>query len=116
MFYFNVEEVKHPLLIAALMIAFTPLLALLVILAMILVFVVMIPVGALMGIGYTLIKFYCLLCIVLVLLPVGAVVGAVILPLIFTAQKSIPECIHHFRRYKITLNELILKISESSSQ
>ncbi len=98
------------------MVAFAPFLAVAVVLAIILAFVVMIPVGALMGIGYALIKFYWLLCIVFLLLPIGAVVGAVILPLVFTAQKSIPELIHHLRRYKITLNELILKISQSSSQ
>ena len=116
MFYFNVDEVRYPLLIAALMIAFFPFLAIAVTLAMIVAFVVMIPVGALMGIGYTLVKFYCLLCIVIILLPIGAVVGSVMLPFMFTIQKGIPECIHHFRRYKVTLNELILKISESTSQ
>lgn len=116
MYYFNVDEVKHPILVVALMVAFFPFPALLAVMVIMISLVMMIPVGVLMGIGYTLIKFYWLCCIVLLLLPIGALIGAIILPFLFIVQKAIPECIHHFRRYKITLNELIVKMSQNPSQ
>ncbi len=90
MYYFEMEEVKHPMVIVALMIAFFPFFLVFVIFAMVASFGFMVPVGALMGIGYTLIKFYWLCCIVIPLLPIGALVGAVMLPVLFILQKAIP--------------------------
>jgi hypothetical protein len=90
MYYFNMEEVKHPMLIIALMVAFFPFLVLFTVLAIVASSGLMVPVGALMGIGYTLIKLYWLCCIVIPLLPIGALVGAVILPVVFITQKAIP--------------------------
>lgn len=113
MYYFDMEEVRHPMVMVVMMVVFFPFLVGFVVLAMVASFGFMVPVGALMGIGYTLIKFYWLCCIVIPLLPIGALVGAVMLPVLFILQKAIPETIHHFRRYRITLNELLLKNSEA---
>ena len=90
MFYFSMDDIKYPFLLAALMIALFPFLAITFVLIIVVAFVIMIPVGAIMGVGYSLLKFYYLLCIVILLLPVGALVGALVLPFLFTFQKAIP--------------------------
>jgi len=103
MFYFNIDGVKHPMWVIALMVTIFPFLMIGGILAVVGTFAIMVPVGAIMGIGYALLKYFYLLCLVIILLPFAAVIGAVMLPFMFTFEKSIPESIHHFRRYKITL-------------
>jgi len=90
MYYFSMDEIKHPLVLVSIMIALFPFIVIAVILALIICFVIMIPVGVIMGIGYCLMKYYYLLCLVILLLPIGALIGAISIPFIFMIQKAIP--------------------------
>ncbi len=103
MFYFNMDDIKLPLIIATLMIMLIPLLAVISMLGIVICFLVMIPVGFVMGLGLTIIKYYHLFCFVVIILPLGGVAGGVIFPFYFTFGQVLPNWIHHFRRYKITL-------------
>lgn len=103
MVYFNANEVKLPILIAILMVLLLPLLLVFSTIALISCFIIMIPVGFLMGLGLTFMKFLHLFCLVIVILPIGGAVGALAFPFYFTFGHVFPYFIHHFRRYKITV-------------
>jgi hypothetical protein len=103
MLYFEPNEIKLPLLLAIAMVLLLPLLIILSILATILCFVVMIPVGFVMGLGTAIIKFIHLCCLVILILPIAGAVGAIVFPFYFTFWHILPNFIHHFRRYKITV-------------
>jgi hypothetical protein len=103
MFYFNVEQVRFPYLVFALMVLAFPIGILLAFVTVVILFLVMIPAGFVAGMVYTFFNCYKLLCLVVLILPFGGIAGAVILPFFFTSTKSIPTFIHHLRRYKFTM-------------
>lgn len=103
MVYFDVDEVKCKLLIAIVMMILMPVLMVLSAIVIAACFVVMIPVGFVMGLGLTIVKFIHLLCFVFILLPIGGAVGALAFPFYFTFGHIFPYFVHQFRRYKITL-------------
>ena len=103
MIYFTSDQVKMPLLLAVIMVLLLPILIVLAAIAIIGCFFIMIPVGFVMGLGLTIMKFIHLFCLVIIILPIGGVVGAVAFPFYFTFGHVFPYFVHHFRRYKITI-------------
>lgn len=103
MIYFDVDEVKCKFFIAILMVMLLPILVVLAAVGIAACFIVMVPVGFGMGLGLTVVKFIHLLCLVFILLPIGGAVGALAFPFYFTFGHILPYFVHHFRRYKITL-------------
>ncbi len=90
MFYFNIDAIKHPYLVTIGMITAFPFFIMLMIIGLILMFIIMIPVGAIMGVGYGILKYYYLLCLLIPLLPLAAIIGVLTLPLMFLKEKGIP--------------------------
>ncbi len=103
MIYFTADQIKMPLLLAVIMVLLLPILIVLAMIAIIGCFFVMIPVGFVMGLGLTIMKFIHLFCLVIIILPIGGVVGAVAFPFYFTFGHVFPYFVHHFRRYKLTI-------------
>ena len=103
MIYFTANEVKLPLLLAVVMVLLLPILFIFSALANIACFIIMIPVGFVMGLGLTFMKFIHLFCLVIIILPIGGAVGALAFPFYFTFGHVFPYLVHHFRRYKITV-------------
>lgn len=103
MVYFDAEEVRCKWMVVIAMVVLMPVLVALALCGVVACFIVMIPVGFGMGLGLTVVKFMHLLCLVFILLPIGGAVGALVFPFYFTFGHILPYFVHHFRRYKITL-------------
>mgnify|MGYP006948858114 CR=1 FL=1 len=103
MIYFTADQVKMPLLLAFIMVLLLPILIVLATIAIIGCFFIMIPVGFVIGLGLTIMKFIHLFCLVIIILPIGGVLGAVAFPFYFTFGHVFPYFVHHFRRYKATI-------------
>lgn len=103
MIYFTADEVKLPLLLAVLMVLLLPILFVFSAIAILACFILMIPVGFVMGLGLAFMKFIHLFCLVIIILPIGGAVGALAIPFYFTFGHVFPYLVHHFRRYKITV-------------
>ena len=103
MIYFTADQVKMPLLLAFIMVLLLAILIVLPTIAIIGCFFIMIPVGFVMGLGLTIMKFIHLFCLVIIILPIGGVLGAVAFPFYFTFGHVFPYFVHHFRRYKVTI-------------
>ena len=103
MVYFNTDSIRFPLQIAVLMVLLLPILIILSAVIILGCFILMIPVGFVMGLGLTILKFIHLFCLVILILPIGGAIGALAFPFYFTFGHLFPYFIHHFRRYKITV-------------